>query len=504
MTTSRPLTDLTNNVSKIKATLESSIEACLASTVQIRGSFPSSLDVINKISRLSGESDLNALVDLISSDQILALRTLAISNYSYYRPPTPILTVSAAANHFGVQKLLELVSNLAENKNFNSFYLGRAVASTMMQQALIAGNVAKKVISILAPQYNVAAETYLFSSLINAYPLMLASFQPLAYSALCLDCLDDHNLFAMQFKELTGKSLGANAAIVAGQLGLPKLYHDLAIQYDLASTRSFDMSAKTLAPEQAIATSALIADLISHELCYFTGIQGIQSLLRYLEKELGLNLSQLEDILATVPDAYIEHTDFLGIKPLRLPEYLIWFSPIEETVVGLWQKKLPSINERIGPFLYELRQTMANSPSNQGTFAHAVHCTLNALVRGLNFDRAVFFAADSTKSVLSINMAFGIKLFEPSKIKRFITDSDNTTMPDIQAFKQRKPVFMGEPVFADSWPFVAFPVVWKNEVIGVFYADKIRRPNGDALLPQEEIACIAISEEWQDIPAKIT
>ena len=91
-------------------------------------------------------------------------------------------------------------------------------------------------------------------------------------------------------------------------------------------------------------------------------------------------------------------------------------------------------------------------------------------------------------------------MYAPENISRAINSDESQTMPDIQAMKQRKATFTGTPIFQDGWPFVAFPVVEHGKTIGVFYADKIRRPNGDALTPQEEIACVAISEEWQELP----
>ena len=483
------------------------LEIKLIKSLQIRGLFPTSLNLLNRLQR-EASHELNAanLSELFEADQVLALRMISLANYEYYRPTQPITTVQAAVSHLGA-KVADVVGHIAEAKNFNAIYLARAVSLTMMQQSMIAGVIARQIAKLIdANDNDVPKQAYVLSALINAVPNMMAFFKPTIFSGLCLECLDDRVLFELTFKKLFGRSIGECASAGAEALGLPPVYRSLSLRYDEAAWKIKERPRGVKQQERAIIIAVYAANLIAHEICYFTGIQGVQSLIRRLEVETDLSQNSLEDVLGTVAENYLSASSTLELKPLRLPEYLMWFAPVELTPAESpsWPSKLPGINERINPFLYELRKTLRSADDivDFWSFTHAVYCTLNALVKGLNFDRAVFFQLQKDPLSLQLLLSFGMKLFEPEKVRRYLEDPQKDTMPDVQAFLRRKPIFHGQPVFPDGWPFVAFPVVHEDTVVGVFYADKIRRPDGDALGSQEEIACVALGEEWHDIPVR--
>lgn len=494
---------LSDNVAMLDRKALGALDARLIKSLQIRGDFPTSLNLLEKLKQVSAsDSSVSQLSTVLQVDQVLALRLISIANYEYYRRETAVTTTTGAITQLGREKVVEIISHLAEAKNFNAIYLARAVSLTMMQQSIISAVIARQVAGLLCGQdASAAEEAYLVSTLINAPALVLAFLKPSVYSALCLDCLDDRMLFDINLKRLLGKSVGQAAAAVAETLSLPASFQQLALKYDSASWEVKEHSTGKQ-KDSSIIKAVHIGNHAAHEICYFSGIQGIQSMVRRLQTETHLAQSDLEDILGTVAEDYLGHSDTLGLKPLRLPEYLLWFMPVDADPGGpFWPSRLPGINERINPFLYEIRQVFKGAAADGGPlFTHAVHCTLNALVRGLNFDRAVFFTLDEANQLLQVAVPFGMKLFEPRKVRRALKDPERESMPDIQAVLQRKPVFLGRPVFPDGWPFVAFPVVWRDKVVGVFYADKVRRPDGDALESQEEIACIALAEEWHDVP----
>lgn len=485
-----------------------SLQARIIEALQIRGEFPTSLNVLQRLQHMTsgGGSDTGELARLLQVDHALVLRLLSIANYEHYRTSRPAVTITDAIAHLGAEKLPDVIANLAAAKNFNAIYLARAASLTMMQQSLIAALIARQAAHLLHAEADSAEEAFVLSALINAGPLMLAFLRPDAYSGICLDCLEDRILFDVTFRRLIGRTVGECAAAIADALGLPGSYRALALKYDRASWETKERPAGGKQREQALTTAAYAGNLIAHEICYFTGVQGVQSVVRRLDAETPLSQPILEDILGTVAESYLEQSVTLGLKPLRLPEYLLWFAPVEiQNEPSSWPARLPGINERINPFLYELRQTLhgAEFAGVSARFAHAVHTTLNALVKGLNFDRAVFFKMDEDRKFLQLAVPFGMKLFEPHKVRRFLYDPRKETMPDVLAFERRCPVFTGQPIFSDGWPFAAFPVIWRDQVIGVFYADKVRRLDGDALEKQEETACTALAAEWHDIPGDI-
>ena len=104
------------------------------------------------------------------------------------------------------------------------------------------------------------------------------------------------------------------------------------------------------------ASGAYAANLIAHEICCFTGIQGMQGLVRMLDHHSPFEQILLDDIVGTVADTYIDHTKMLELNAVRIPEYILWFTPVTTKNTPIkWQQALPEINQRINPFLYELR-----------------------------------------------------------------------------------------------------------------------------------------------------
>ncbi|MEZ4754912.1 MAG: hypothetical protein R3A13_11515 [Bdellovibrionota bacterium] len=130
-----------------------------------------------------------------------------------------------------------------------------------------------------------------------------------------------------------------------------------------------------------------------------------------------------------------------------------------------------------------------------------VYCTFNALVRALPFERAVFMLADESRGWLSYVASFGSFEEEEKKfLKRAFNSPNSEHMPDIKAYFQKQPVFSGDSIFEGYWPFAAFPVIWHDEVIGVFYADRLEDSDARPLDTPEQVALIALAEQWHEVP----
>ena len=503
MPLTRSFNNLTNNAAQMTPALVSGIDTILFKSLQIRGEFPTSLNLLNSIQSALKDSSttIQDLADMICVDHVLALRMISIANYEFYSKGKSPLSVSEALEQLTLPKVEDVILNLAEAKNFNAIYLGRAVSLTMMQQAILASLLARGILRIAGRNQNLEEQAYVTAVLSNTGPLLLAFYRPDLYSALCLDCMDNHALFERIFRKVMRKSIGEFAAAVARTLSLPPIYQDLCLRLDNPLDQK--PSVQKESGQAGIMHAVYMANALAHEICYSTGIQGVQSLLCSFDTGSLLDISDLEDLIGIVPDIYLEHCRTLAIKPVRLPEYLLWFAPV---TVGSqpvrWRLALPGINERINPFLYELRSCFKTTAA-VGQFSalpQTVYCTLSALIKGLNFDRAILFKVDDEGRFLFPLLCHGVKLFNPEKMRRFIADPDSEVMPDVKAYLEQQTVFSGEPVFSDGWPFVAFPVASGGRVLGVFYADKIRRPDSDALDSQEQISCVALAEEWHDVP----
>ena len=120
----------------------------------------------------------------------------------------------------------------------------------------------------------------------------------------------------------------------------------------------------------------------------------------------------------------------------------------------------------------------------------------------MNFDFAMFLRLDRNTGSLTPSVWLGEKDPEVNleELVRRIIDPNSNYMPDMQAAMQRKTVFTGDPIVPDCWPFVAFPAMALNDVQGVFFAHKNKRADAQALDTQEQVAAIALAEEWFDVP----
>ena len=85
-------------------------------------------------------------------------------------------------------------------------------------------------------------------------------------------------------------------------------------------------------------------------------------------------------------------------------------------------------------------------------------------------------------------------------MRRKAIDPNSRYMPDVQAMLQKQAIFSGDPLFDDHYPFAAFPAMSRNEVWGVFYAHKRAVSDAAPLDTQEQVAVIALAEEWHDVP----
>jgi len=168
---------LHDNAALLGRDITAHVAARLAKALQIRGDFPTSLNLLKRIQQAASAAspETSALVALLQVDQVLALRLMSIANYEYYRSGPPAVTLAQAVEHLGPAKLPEVIANLAEAKNFNAIFLARATALTMMQQSMLASVVAQQTVKLLYPEEDLSEQTYLLHGLVHAPPLMLAA-----------------------------------------------------------------------------------------------------------------------------------------------------------------------------------------------------------------------------------------------------------------------------------------------------------------------------------------
>jgi hypothetical protein len=333
---------------------------------------------------------------------------------------------------------------------------------------------------------------------------MLGFLRPSLYSACYLDSSGDlKSTFERNFKRLMGQSTAAHAVTFAEGYSFPLAVAKMLSYLELPpwNRRGSSEDAKD---SRQVAVAVFLAQRLAEEVCRFGGFIPLDSLINDLAEKASLKPADVKTAVGDMSERFFEQCLTLGLKPSRLPLYL---ENYRSKMVGADGKelppnfKVPGIAERINPFLYELKACLNTRQQGQefGFFPQALYCTLQALVRGLNFDRAVFFRYDEGENALVPTIIFGERPSELSLLPRKVNSPQQKYMPDVQSLLQHKAVFVGDPVFGEAWPLAAFPVICQGRVEGVFFADKLARKNALPLDTQEQVAIVALAEGWYDV-----
>ncbi len=487
-------------------TIEATLAAMTAAAVA-KGEFPSSLSLVEKL-RLEVGSDAarpERVSDLLSTCPVMAMRVVATANSAFYSRGNPVETTAAAVNHLGIRRLQTIIEDLAQKKSFQATLLGRATAASALQRTIVANILSGGFARLMGGRgANLHERAHSLSCLLRLPSLMLAFTRPNLYSALELESLADPKAaFDRSFKKAMGESISGVAVAIAESLSFPIQTTKMVSYLDVPPWNRRG-GAEDLKDARMLALAVSLGQRLSDEICRFSGTQALEAAILDLSDKANLAPKDVRAVVGDVPQKFLECCDLLGFKPSRLPSAL---SSYQTVMVGSDGKeipdkyKYPSIAERINPYLYELKACL-NTRAKEDEFTYvpqAALCTLKALVKGLNFDRAVFFRYDEQSGVLRPELIFGVRPLDNYLAPRPLLGPETLHMPDVQACVQRKAMFFGDPVFAEDWPLAAFPVICQKKVEGVFFADKVAKRNAAPLETQEQVAIVALAEGWHDV-----
>ena len=505
--------ELGQGIAQLKIEKGDTLVAQAARLIGLSGSFPLSPEMLRKLRLLKGGegSTIDDMVALLSRDPALCIRLLALCNQSFYSRGQAISRLDQAVNHLGLLKVADIAEELSKTEPFREMFRGRAVACSAYQNMLLAGIVSRRFFPLMfnGPQKSSADRdsAFLMGSFGGLWSPLFAYTRPHHYSACILDVLVDRShTYERNVRKIFGKSLSEMGALVLESIGLPAELVKLTGMFAIPpwNRRSWEVRSTDLV--RAYVASAYTGGRVAFEISSFHGTQSLDRMLRDISAKCHVTKDALQESLAGLRQEFVELLELQGLPAFRLPEYLSNFDDqiLDENGISpkeqgdLW----PQVAQRIEPFLTELKVCFKTAPSQKQDhrLPQAIYSTLLALVRGLNFDRAVFFEYSEEENMLVPKILFGRPVESFQSHGRYISGSGQEFMPDIQAFLQKRPSFQGDPVFSDDWPFVAFPTICDDRVMGVFYADKKEDGTSTGLSTEEQVATIALAEEWHKVP----
>ncbi len=495
---------LTSNLSYLWGDAAEGLESALLKHLRLRGMQPSSLAVDERLRRAATDpnSTIESVRNIAICDPLLCLRLLSLTGTVAYRRDRAINTISAALNVVGIRKVADTNREISEVKNYSAVFLGRSVAATVLQEMMLSVRLAEGLSSLIIQRSDQGEMAYLAAALYESPILAFAFHRPNIFSGCFLDSLIDPKAgFDVQLDRVFAKTKSELALAMADGLGLSDEYKRIMRLCEGGTFRKpISASKGDLKDIIEIAYCVFYASKLAREICRFGGKVALDSLVKEVAQKFGVAKVAVYKEVRKVIDGYVGHCEVLGVHPLRLPSYIPIVEKDDDAPVAS-PKSIP-IAERINSFLYELKACFRSrkTPTEFHRMPQAVLCTLQALVKGAGFSRACLFRYEKDRDLVMPMFIMG----QPSEgfalMLRAGASGDSAHMPDFQAVKQLRAVFQGDPLFSDSWPFVAFPVVWKGEVQGVFYADRLSEKENSPLDMQEQVACIALAEGWNPVP----
>lgn len=475
------------------------------------GILPSSAFLRSKIlsAQQRDNSSLEDVVLALSGDPILCLRLIALCNQSYYARGGSISSVEAAVNHLGLLKMAEIVDQLSVKGSYDAALRGRALTQSVIQEVVLAGCIARSFFPLFQKNGDTLTieleRSYFLGCCASLWRVIFAHSKPNQYSSLMLELLADDGLnFERQIRKVFKKTVPELGADVMREMGLPDNFSRLIDSFSIPPWNRRSWAVPTNEFTHAHVAAGYTAGRVAHELSLFRGGNSLKTLLRDIAQKCGVQEEDVYMRLRGLRARLCERLQYLELTPFRIPDYIAQFNLPETDAEAREEAEFvwPKISKRLEPFLLSLKASFKASSDVEASsrFSQAIYTTLLALLRGMNFDRAVFMRYDDEQKALVPLVLLGRPVDYIKDFVRFPSSTGNTHMPDAQAFLQQRPVFQGDPVFGDDWPFAAFPVIWRGSSEGIFYADKASSDDLVGLSTDEQVALIALAEEWQHVP----
>ena len=473
---------------------------CLSLTQE--GDFPTSAKVVSELRSLASDSNTtaNQITEVILREPSLGIRLLHIVNSSFYRRATPIMTVSQAVLRIGMKQLAELCAGLVLLQKFiptarknGSFAncLRKAVITPLLTTTLALEIQPAK--DNKGPQNESGFLAGLFGEL---GVLLLAFYYPEIYESATKRALAKHQSIAQSLKEIVGLSPCQISERVLEALELPGYYTKVLKQIESPKPQK-ELDASPAEQKTIFFTSQAVyaAAEISAVLAEGGDKAALDLVIAKIKDKIQLDVKGIENAISNLPVIFAEHCASLELDLKPIPEFVeqykqVVVSGVSTTVAAETEIIQLKSEELFTRYVDEIRAAVTNREPT----ASIITTVMETLAWGLHFDRVLLLLVDGSKKTLRGRMLLGNSTIDPKAISRPI--SSDLIPCDCRAFTQGRPVFHGEPVIPNAWPFTAIPIGFGERSVGVLYADRSGESSLD--LNSREQAAIAVLAELLD------
>lgn len=460
------------------------------------GDFPASAKIVTELRMLTSDprTTANQLTEIILKEPSLGTRVLHLVNSSFYRRAKPIMTVSQAVVQIGMKPLADLCAGLVLLQKFVPLARrGGAFANCLQKTvltSLLSSSLASQSKSGPAPSKSDECG-YLAGSFAELGTLLLAFYFPQVYEAAVKRAETKRVSIEQGITEIVGLTPLDLSCEVLQALELPEFYREIV---NAARGKSDAIGLGALPSEQneirRIAQSVEASRTISSVIVSGKNKQELDSALELAKNQLSIPSRALEQIVGELPQVFKKQCESIELSLPSLPAYVAAYLDAPTPASGKVQSS-PDVDQFM-QYVEEIRQAVESGEST----ASVITTVMETLAWNLKFERVLLLLVNPSKKRLFGRMLLGkAEGIEAQKIDRSLEQSGSHA-PDVTALRESRPVFHGDPLLPEGWPFVAIPVGFAQRAIGVVYADRL--PPNDSELSAREQAAISVLAELLD------
>lgn len=465
----------------------------LRGALKKEGDFPASAKIVNELRMLTSDprTTANQITEVILRDPSLPTRILSLVNSSFYQRAKPIMTVSQAVIQIGMKPLSEMCAGLILLKKFVPTAKQGGPLADCLQRTILTSVLSSSITTELhrsgskRVQSRVEETGYLTGTFAEIGTLLLAYYFPQLYKAAEQRSIQKKQPLSVSIQQLTGMSLVAISVEVIDALELPAFYKDILLEAD-----ALNKGQPSQPGGNAMASGALFAARnVTEVIVENQGKEALDRCLSRITNIVKVPSEQLDRVMEQLPEIFEQHCGSLDLRLPSLPDYVS--TPAGEAAPEEAEAQ-SGVEDNFTRFVDEIRESVANKEPT----ASIITTVMETFAWSLKFDRVVLLLATPAKNMLIGRMALGqLQDFDPKSIQRALDRNASPYAPDLIAFKEGRPVFNGDPIFEDGWPFTATPIGFGERAIGVIYADRV---GSDSELSNREQAAIGVLAELLD------
>lgn len=459
----------------------------LRAALQRDGDFPASARIVNELRLLvsNPKTTANQLTEVILREPSLGTRILHLVNSSFYRRAKQIMTVSQAVLQIGMKPLAEMCAGLVLLQKFVPMARRGSAFTSCLQKTVVT--------SLLSSSFSVESkgarsgaqfETgYLAGSFIELGSLLLAYYFPAIYEAAAKHSKAKGLTLGDSIKAVSGVSPIQLSLEVISALNLPDFYSEIIKSVGELQ----DGSVQPSAVDNGSVKFLFAAESISDVLVSKKEKSELDGALLHVRMVTGIEPEKIGKVVGSLPTLFKDQCLSLDVTLPSLPDFVVDYA--DPSKAGL--NNSANSEESLTRFSEEIKQSIESGEPTSSV----ITTVMETLSWGMGFDRVLLMLMGSGKRKLVGRMLLGkIDGFNPRTFERPTGKEAAPYSPDSEAINQSRPVFQGQPLFEDGWPFVAVPVGFGARCIGVIYADKIGKGTSAELSGKEQAFVAVLSE----------